>query len=419
MVDKNLFLYDLAIVSIMKNNSLYIKEWLDYHLLAGVDHFYIYDNGSTDNFSEVIKPYVDKGIVTKLKVDTWNMGIPAYNEAANKFRFQSRYIAFIDSDEFIFPKSKSTIAEIIDEVFGNNTNASGLGVNWRMFGSNGLEKADFTRGVIDRFTKRAKNVDHHIKTIANPRKIDFFLNPHYAIYFIGAYSVNENGNIFAGPFNEDKTSDKICINHYYTKSVEEFQEKINLAAQVNYKRDMNYFNIRNKEDNEVFDDGIIKYRDARRDALLGKGGGIETLFARKQINPARLFNALAQNLITTTVGSTPRNFYAGKIDNFLTCLYLSGYLRGKLFDDDGAKIFEELSLNALYKSLSAGCSIADILLLIDELPIIFEMNYSAVKKIRDACINIIPQIMTHCRMYNQWQKFTELAYTLKLLKKIK
>jgi len=99
-------------------------------------------------------------------------------------------------------------------------------------------------------------------------------------------------------------------------------------------------------------------------------------------------------------------------------LSLSGYLRGKLFDDEGAKIFEELSLNALYKSMVVGSSIADILLLIDELPKILELNYSGSQKIRDACINIIPQIMTHCRMYNQWQKFTDLEYTLKLLKKI-
>ena len=149
-----------------------------------------------------------------------------------------------------------------------------------------------------------------------------------------------------------------------------------------------------------------------------KGGGIETLFARKQINFPRLFNALAQNLVTTTVGSTPRNFYAGKVENFLTCLSLSSYLRGKLLDDDGAKIFEELSLNALYKSLQVRVSIADILLLINEIPKILELNYPAVKKIRDACIQLIPQIMTHCRMYNQWQKFTDLEYTLKLLKKI-
>ena len=31
-VSKNLFLYDLAVVAIMKNEAPYVKEWLDYHL---------------------------------------------------------------------------------------------------------------------------------------------------------------------------------------------------------------------------------------------------------------------------------------------------------------------------------------------------------------------------------------------------
>ena len=38
-VEKNLFLYNLAVVSIMKNEAPYVKEWLDYHILAGVENF--------------------------------------------------------------------------------------------------------------------------------------------------------------------------------------------------------------------------------------------------------------------------------------------------------------------------------------------------------------------------------------------
>ena len=34
---------DLAIVTIMKNEAPYVKEWLDYHMLVGVKKFYIYD----------------------------------------------------------------------------------------------------------------------------------------------------------------------------------------------------------------------------------------------------------------------------------------------------------------------------------------------------------------------------------------
>ena len=125
-------------------------------------------------------------------------------------------------------------------------------------------------------------------------------SPHFADYFFGVATLNEDGVPVSPSFIKFPITDKrIIINHYYTKSREEFFERRRpyMPGFITWDR------------NEVFDDGIIKYRDARRAALLGKGGGIETLFAHKQINFPRLFNALAQNLMTTTVAATPRNFF--------------------------------------------------------------------------------------------------------------
>ena len=62
-MDSSLFKYELAIVAILKNEAPYIKEWIDYHLLAGVDHFYLYDNESEDNLKEILQPYIDINIV--------------------------------------------------------------------------------------------------------------------------------------------------------------------------------------------------------------------------------------------------------------------------------------------------------------------------------------------------------------------
>lgn len=105
MVDKNLFLHDLSVVSILKNEAPYLKEWLDYHLMAGVDHFYLYDNDSPDNQLEVAAPYIQAGLVDYFKVPGQLMQMPVYNDAVKNFKFQSRYFAFIDGDEFIYPKS--------------------------------------------------------------------------------------------------------------------------------------------------------------------------------------------------------------------------------------------------------------------------------------------------------------------------
>ena len=107
MVDKDLFLHDLSIVAIMKCEGSYLKEWLDYHLLAGVDHFYLYDNESPDNQAEVAAPYVEAGLITYIPFPGKAKQMVAYNDAIKRFKFQSRYMAFIDGDEFIYPKINS------------------------------------------------------------------------------------------------------------------------------------------------------------------------------------------------------------------------------------------------------------------------------------------------------------------------
>ena len=281
-VDKNLFLYDLAVVSIMKDEGSYIKEWLDYHLLAGVNHFFIYDNESEDNLKEILQPYIDAGIVTSIFYPGKARQMPAFNAAVRDFKFFCRYMAFIDADEFIFPVSKSTITEVLDEILLPNPNASGLGINWIFYGSNGHDKADLSRGVLDRFTARDANINKQIKTIADPRKINFIWNPHSAVYLNNSHSVNEKGNTFEGPFNKEKTADKISINHYHTKSWEEYCLKRNrgdAASKISDKYDAKMFKGHDK--NDVQDDGILKYRDERLKLLVPEGSDIVEIFSKR------------------------------------------------------------------------------------------------------------------------------------------
>lgn len=132
-----------------------------------------------------------------------------------------------------------------------------------------------------------------------------------------------------------------------------------------------------------------------------------------------MINALIQNLFTTTIKGTPQNFFNGKMETFLTCLSLTKYLKEKYFDDTSAKFFEEAAINAINRSLYSGMTSADLFLLLREMPKILQMNYSAVKNIRELCINFVNQLMVNYRIYNQWQKFTELDDKLELLKNFK
>lgn len=56
--------FRLVACTMLRNEAAYVREWIVYHLLVGVEHFYLYDNDSTDNTAEVLAPFVAKGVVT-------------------------------------------------------------------------------------------------------------------------------------------------------------------------------------------------------------------------------------------------------------------------------------------------------------------------------------------------------------------
>ena len=97
----------LAFVLIAKNEAPYIKEWLDFHIKQGVSHFIIYDNESTDNFREVLEPYIKSGLVTYSVIRGRRRQHDAYNKAVHDFRQKFRYMAFIDADEFMFVRNNT------------------------------------------------------------------------------------------------------------------------------------------------------------------------------------------------------------------------------------------------------------------------------------------------------------------------
>ena len=271
----------------MKNEGPYVKEWLDYHLLAGVDHFFIYNNGSPDNQSEVIKPYADAGLVTYIDYPGKARQYEAYNAAARDYKFFCRYMAFIDGDEFIFPKIADNIVDVVDEILADKPNAGALGINMMGFGSNYQDKADYSQGVMERFTRRQPIDDTdimpgsglhggcaHIKTVANPRRIDYFFNPHFAMYIQPNFAVNENGGIVEFFSNYPPTVSKIVMHHYSSKSREEYENKVNRGTADAY---YNVYKLENythdTKSNAVFDDSILKYRDACIAAFKAKWGG--------------------------------------------------------------------------------------------------------------------------------------------------
>ncbi len=55
--------HELAVCALFQNEAAYMKEWIEFHKLVGVQHFYLYNDHSEDNYLQVLEPYIKNGEV--------------------------------------------------------------------------------------------------------------------------------------------------------------------------------------------------------------------------------------------------------------------------------------------------------------------------------------------------------------------
>jgi hypothetical protein len=250
----------LSVVAIVKNEASYIEEWLEYHLLVGIEKFYIYDNGSTDNLKEVLAPYIDSKIVEYYYYPGTKKQVPAYNASLKKVRKKSFWVALIDIDEFIVPISTQTITEFLRDF----ENKPGVEINWVVYGSSG-EKCRNEGLVIERFRRHSNYnfiKNRHVKTIFNAKGGVCLLEAHNAKYFGKSRSVNIHNEINDTYFlNREPLHDLIRINHYFSKSEEEYLQ-IKLArgaVDVGKKSNKTMKDFHEHDKNDIEDDIMDKY----------------------------------------------------------------------------------------------------------------------------------------------------------------
>ena len=450
-IDRDLFMYDLVVVTIVRDEAPYIKEWIDYHLLAGVNHFLIYDNESSDNLKEILQPYIDKKLVTRIDYPQVNRQLEAYNDAVNYFKFFCRRMVFLDVDEFIFPQDGKTIPEIADEILGDDN--AGLAINFHVFGSSGLENADYDVGILERFTHRANDdwkplVDEipsgnaAIKTIADPRRIKFFSdNPHIPEFWDDNFAVNEELKKVTENFSAPVSANKIVINYYATKSREEYLNKIHRRKTSRFAAKNELADFEGNDQNSVVDEEILSYREKLRAEQIPDGGNdLKILSNRNRANHGRMLNALVRNLtpdfskgnlkiffdnpknrtkyfndLVKLYKKAPPIFFDGKLETFLTCLLVSTYLKKSYLGDVTGALFEEASLNAICQTFTTNLSIVDLRLLIAELPRLLSMPYATVNAIIEVCLNIFSSFLHDFRTNGDMKNFEELNYIVKML----
>lgn len=223
--DKSTPQYYLAVCAIAKNEGPYFQEWIEWHRKQGVEKFYIYDNESTDCTKEVLKPYIESGLVEYIYFPGYRMQLAAYDDCLKNFRFDARWIAFIDLDEFIVPIKDDSIPAFLKRF----EDSPAVEVNWLIYGSGGAKKK-MPGTMMERFkchSQPTHYLNRHVKSIVATRCVFNMIGCHEAARVSG-YATDSHGNPIKKHFRErEPQQDIIRINHYAVRSYEEFLEKQN------------------------------------------------------------------------------------------------------------------------------------------------------------------------------------------------
>ena len=105
--------FGVSVMAILKDEAPNMAEWLCHHMAIGVDHFFLYDNGSTDDLHEVLKPYADHGIVTTVYFPMRGLQRDANNHVVRFFGATTEWLAYVDIDEFLVPEHDEPIGGIL------------------------------------------------------------------------------------------------------------------------------------------------------------------------------------------------------------------------------------------------------------------------------------------------------------------
>jgi hypothetical protein len=215
-----------AICAIAKNEGRYLPEWIAYHKLIGFDEILVYNHESDDDSGAVLDSFAEHG-VTQVAWSVPPRTKPqwlAYADGLERLRDSAAWIAFIDIDEFVVLPQHASIGALLTD-FGHY---DALAVNWKMFGSSGrIEPGEGL--VIDRFRRCAPlpySSNRQVKTIARPSAV---VRPlvHTCEFAEGAEYRTVFGEVLPPGVGKSRlvSHDVIRINHYFTKSWEEWQQK--------------------------------------------------------------------------------------------------------------------------------------------------------------------------------------------------
>jgi glycosyl transferase family 92 len=268
----------LAACTMYRDDAAYLPEWVEFHLLMGVERFFLYDNGSTDEHREVLAPYMGAGIVT---VHEWRQPflrqrgrprgiVTAFEHCVGEHSGDARWIAFLDIDEFVFSPAGATLPEVLRDY----EQFPGVVVNRAEFGPSG-HRTKPEGLVIESYLQRRDvkpDEETSIKSIVDPRRVARCLGSHSFVYRDGLPVDEEMRPLDMLRYRRHKPVcwSRMRVHHYWSRSEEERLRKARMWREAGSSRELPAAPVPAGR-HPVTDESLARYAPAVREALARRG----------------------------------------------------------------------------------------------------------------------------------------------------
>ena len=130
----------VALCVIIKNENLYLKEWVEHYKKIGISKIILYDNN--DENGEKIEEIIQEDIVSEY-VEVINykgrgkcVQCEAFDNCYKTNQKKFEWLLFLDLDEFLHIQSGVPLEKFLSNRRFDGCDA--VGINWKTYGDNGL-----------------------------------------------------------------------------------------------------------------------------------------------------------------------------------------------------------------------------------------------------------------------------------------
>jgi len=209
------------VVSMMKNEAMICKDWVNHYLAEGANHLFVIDHNSDDGMGDVLRKAGKYQITVVRDESPWCRGIQ--NVLLNKHfkdvvKRHCGWCFVCDADEYAFALDENkTLADALASIPSNTCR---IFLPWYLFGSSG-HVSHPAGSIVDNFTMRCDKVEQgthlgHGKTLFRSELLRH-LETHASVL------ENAKGRNNNALMPDDAASSLFRLNHYVTLSEEYFK----------------------------------------------------------------------------------------------------------------------------------------------------------------------------------------------------